>query len=328
MASRLLSYPGRGARPKEKKEEDWEKCRNWLKAITPFSAKVPSLSEITTEYELHQYLKDGTELCRVIGLITTNQTLAGITYRTSSISNLEEKNIKLFVAHVAKELKITNIFGSHMEQVFRKFENFYKVLEGLSKISKKLERSLDVPGFDGVKKNQSVTYEAEDEDEINVVYEKLYNDEDEKKEQIYVEYIKCKDPTDLFEAINEFAEVNKSFIKRVLQNLKTNFVEKNTNSLLHKNFFPELRINELLLLHEDIDKEFEKMKISYIQVGSIFEMFRDRFLIYCAVSSKLKTMQEFLADQMANNINIRETISKLEKSAAKSMLVKDDRYYM
>ena len=299
-----------------------------MKAITPFSAKVPSLSEITTEYELHQYLKDGTELCRVIGLITTKQTLAGITYRTSSISNLEEKNIKLFVAHVEKELNITNIFGSHMEQVFRKFENFYKVLEGLSKISKKLERSLDVPGFDGVKKSQSVTYEAEDEDEINVVYEKLYNDEDEKKEQIYVEYIKCKDPTDLFEAINEFAEVNKSFIKRVLQNLKTNFVEKNTNSLLHKNFFPELRINELLLLHEDIDKEFEKMKISYIQVGSIFEMFRDRFLIYCAVSSKLKTMQEFLADQMANNINIRETISELEISAAKSMLVKDDRYYM
>ena len=121
------------------------------------------------------------------------------------------------------------------------------------------------------------------------------------------------------------AEVNKSSIKRVLQNLKTNFVEKNTNSLLRNNFFPSLKIDELLLLHEDIDKEFEAMKISYIKVGSIFETFQDRFLIYCSVSSKLKTMQEFLADQMANNIEIRESISELEKSASKSIVAKDDR---
>ena len=116
------------------------------------------------------------------------------------------------------------------------------------------------------------------------------------------------------------AEVNKSFIKRVLQNLKINFVEKNTNSLLRNNFFPSLKIDELLLLHEDIDKEFEAMKISYIKVGSIFENFQDRFLIYCSVSSKLKTMQEFPADQMANNVEIRESISELEKSSAKNMV--------
>ena len=152
MAFRLWSSPGGGTRPKDKKLADWEKCRNWLKAVTPISAKVPSLNEITTEYELHQYLKDGTELCRVIGLVTSKQVLAGITYRTNTISNLEEKNIKLFISYVEKELNISNIFGLQREQVFRKFESFYKVLEGVSKISKQLEKNINVPGFGGVKK--------------------------------------------------------------------------------------------------------------------------------------------------------------------------------
>eukprot|EP00092_Neocalanus_flemingeri_P013360 GFUD01014404.1.p1 GENE.GFUD01014404.1~~GFUD01014404.1.p1 ORF type:complete len:1194 (+),score=272.25 GFUD01014404.1:67-3648(+) len=326
MASSLWSSSGGGARPKEIKEADWEKCRKWLnnKTVTPTSAKLPGLDEVTTEYELYQYLKDGTELCRVIGLITSKHVLEGITYRTNNISNLEEKNVKLFISYVERELKLQNIFGSRNEQVFRKFESFYKVLEGLSKISKQLERKINVPGFDGVRKGQTLTYEAEDEDEINVVYEKLYND-DEKMDQIYGEYIGCKDPTDLDEAMNEMTQVNQSFIKRVLKNLKTNFVEKNTNTLLCENFFPSLKINNLLLLHEDLDKEFETMNVSYINIGSIFENFRDKFLIYCSVSSKLKTMQEFLADQMANNIDIRESISGLEKSAGKSIVGKDDR---
>ena len=314
-----------GARPKQKKEKDWEKCRNWLRAITPRSAKIPSLDEITNDFELYQYLKDGTELCRVIGLITNERVLDGITYRTSSISNLEEKNIKLFISTVERELKIEDIFSKHREQVFRKFENFYKVLDGLSKISKQVEKNINVPGFDGVKKTQSGTYEAEDEDEVNVVYDKLKS-EDEKIEQTYVEYITCKDPTDLFEAINEITEVNKNFIKRVLQNLKNNFIEKNTNLLLRKQFFPELKIDDLLHLHEDIAKEFDTMKLSYIKIGSIFEMFQVRFLIYCSVCSKLNKMQDFLADQMANNINIREAISELEKGAAKNILVKDAKY--
>ena len=95
--------------------------------------------------------------------------------------------------------------------------------------------------------------------------------------------------------------------------------------MLCENFFPNLKTQELLLLHEDLDKEFETMNVSQIKIGSIFENFRDKFLIYCTVSSKLKTMQEFLADQMANNIDIKNSISGLEKSAAKSFAAKDDR---
>ena len=52
---------------KEKPLEDWERCRNWLadRRVTPSSAKIPSLGQLTEEYELHTYLKDGTELCRL-----------------------------------------------------------------------------------------------------------------------------------------------------------------------------------------------------------------------------------------------------------------------
>ena len=64
-------------------EEDWEKARAWLahEKVTKMSAKVPGLTDISDEMGLYNYLKDGTELCRVIGLVTRGQVLQGITYR-------------------------------------------------------------------------------------------------------------------------------------------------------------------------------------------------------------------------------------------------------
>ena len=95
--------------------EDWQKARDWLKneKLTKATVKVqnytifkwlvwviifqyfnierlrqiklpcqvPNLSEIRTEFELYTYLKDGTELCRAIGLATQGRVLDGIFYR-------------------------------------------------------------------------------------------------------------------------------------------------------------------------------------------------------------------------------------------------------
>ena len=80
--------------------QDWEVARHWLsqKKITPMSAKVtyhslgknmgtflllqvPCLQDMTKASELYDYLKDGTELCRMIGLVTKGHVLEGITYR-------------------------------------------------------------------------------------------------------------------------------------------------------------------------------------------------------------------------------------------------------
>ena len=63
--------------------EDWGKARDWLanERVTKMSAKVPSLAEIRTKEGLYNYLKDGTELCRVIGTVTNGQLPEGIIYR-------------------------------------------------------------------------------------------------------------------------------------------------------------------------------------------------------------------------------------------------------
>ena len=42
---------------------------------------MPGLADLKKESELYTYLKDGTELCRMIGLVTKGQVLEGITYR-------------------------------------------------------------------------------------------------------------------------------------------------------------------------------------------------------------------------------------------------------
>ena len=45
------------------------------------SSQVPDLSNIKTEAELYTYLKDGTELCRMIGIVTKGTVLEKTTYR-------------------------------------------------------------------------------------------------------------------------------------------------------------------------------------------------------------------------------------------------------
>ena len=80
--------------------EDWQKARDWLKnekltkatvkvhnfclfvcRHTRIPCQVPNLHNISTEFELYTYLKDGTELCRAIGLATQGRVLSGIFYR-------------------------------------------------------------------------------------------------------------------------------------------------------------------------------------------------------------------------------------------------------
>ena len=68
--------------PSSEFKEDWQKAQGWLanEKVTKMSAKVPSLEEIKDEEGLYNYLKDGTELCRVIGIVTKGQLPEGITY--------------------------------------------------------------------------------------------------------------------------------------------------------------------------------------------------------------------------------------------------------
>ena len=151
MAREMSFRFGLGRKSTHKNTEYWKGCRDWLnnEKVTPMSPKVPNLSEIQTQYELYNYLKDGTELCRVIGMITEGSIPTDITYRTNNVSNLEEKNVRLFLNLVERNLGIKNVFGKHKEGVFRKYKDFYVVIDGLSEVSKKLleKKLLSIEGF-------------------------------------------------------------------------------------------------------------------------------------------------------------------------------------
>ena len=132
---------------------------------------MPSLADIRTEYELYTYLKDGTELCRMIGLVTTGQVLQGIIYRPNNISTLEEKNISLFLSHVEKELKLSDLFGrENGSQALHKFSNFHIVISGLAKVSEKIQkRDRDIRSFHSSGKATVFSYQTKkEEDEYKV----------------------------------------------------------------------------------------------------------------------------------------------------------------
>ena len=61
---------------------DWLKCRNWLGEISPPSAR--SVKKVSSERELFLYLKDGTELCRIVGVLTQGRVPEEMVYRTQN----------------------------------------------------------------------------------------------------------------------------------------------------------------------------------------------------------------------------------------------------
>ena len=208
---------------------------------------MPSLSDITTEYELYTYLKDGTELCRMIGLLTTGKILAGIIYRPNNITTLEEKNISLFLGHVEEELGLGDLFGKENgSQVLHKFSNFHIVLSGLAKVSEKIHKKDNtIKSFRSTGKATVVGYKEKQKDEEyknNEIHEVCLVE----NWQILVKEKKAL--TNLDYAVEEMIDFNNRFISDILQPLKS-FEEKNTSPNLCKQFFPVFQVEKLLELH-------------------------------------------------------------------------------
>ena len=71
------------------------------------------------------------------------------------MSSLEEYNVNLFLSNLSK-LKIVGVddklFGDKKEAIFREYENFPEVLNGLAKLSRHLEKRTGVKGYDGDKR--------------------------------------------------------------------------------------------------------------------------------------------------------------------------------
>ena len=132
------------------------------------------------------YLKDGSEFCRIIGLLTKGRVPEGIVYRTNNISTLEEKNLVLFIKIVAEEFEgdkvMKDIFkkgikgkekesakGNH--EVFNKFSDFSFVLTGLAKFSQEVKKKYDIPPFTSSGKPTQCNNYEDDNYMSNDVYE-------------------------------------------------------------------------------------------------------------------------------------------------------------
>ena len=229
------------------------------------------------------------------------------------MSTLEEKNIDFFLSHVEKTLNLKRqvVFKGQNVQVFHKFENFHIVLDGLARVSEKLQSKIDVDKFESKARETNFSHE-----EVSaMIYKSKEVDELEYFDEVYTKNVKKeKSVTSLSFAMEELIEFNNTFIKHVLENIKNNFVDQETTHLLESQFFPVLEINKLIKLHQSLKKQLLKVQYSYEEIGDTFDKLKDSFLIYCSVTARLKIANEFLADQMTNSIDTKTCIEKLEKS--------------
>ena len=103
-------------------------------------------------------LKDGAELCRIVGLLTEKKVSEEIVYSTKNVSNNEEKNLTLFLDTVERTTGLKDLFGSLGNKALRKLIFFPRVLSGLSALSKTLfsKQIVKVPYFKTSNKDKEV----------------------------------------------------------------------------------------------------------------------------------------------------------------------------
>ena len=276
---------------------------------------MPSLSEISGQYELYTYLKDGTELCRMIGLLVKQRVLDGIIYRPNNISSLEEKNVSLFISFVETEFKVKSIFGAHGPQVFHKFADFFVVLKGLAILSGKIQRKFKISKFVSSGKKTEVGYEDTDY-KSNMI--QGYNEDNETKTNKIILVKDERGMKGLDYAINEMIGFNERFLKEVLEPLKT-FEKKNTNHLLQRELFPVFKLNKVIALHEKLKHKFEKLPYAYTEIGNYFADVKNDFLVYCEISARMKVAMGFYADQISENEDVRQCVEKMEREIKQTL---------
>ena len=143
---------------------------------------------------------------------------------------------------------------------------------------------------------------SDDEEEAETLDDYITNIADEEEEDDYEE---PPEVLNVEEAVDELRRIHKSYLNRVLISLRDNFQERNEDPLLEANFFPLLRLEDLISLHKDLDTELEILEICHDEIGRVFERFRDRFLVYCQVSEKSHQLLQFLVNQLETSAEIR-----------------------
>ena len=123
-----------------------------------------------SEHDFYVYLKDGTELCRMIGLLTKGLVPEGIIFGSNNISALEEENVALFMKIAIGEFPdMQDLFRTKKSEVFSNFRDFNSVLCGLAKLSQKIKKKYKIPDFTCRRKQ---THGREEENyKLNDIYD-------------------------------------------------------------------------------------------------------------------------------------------------------------
>ena len=94
--------------------------------------------------------------------------------------------------------------------------------------------------------------------------------------------------------------------------LKKYFIDRTSIKLLRESLVCGLRIEELVALHQELENQFEEMQFNHSLIGSIFENYAAKLLIYCRVFAKLKIIMKLIEDQIAYNPEFRQEVEDLE----------------
>ena len=166
----------------------------------------------------------------------------------------------------------------------------------------------------GAKKDPD--YYDDENTEINVLYDDQDNADADYEVLDVSEFDK---PTSLSESIKVVINVlNNNYLEDCLINILINFVNKNTNSLLRDNFFPELQIQELTDLHRNLRDDLKFVEVDFKKIGEVFNKYEEDFLKYCPVVAKMKTLTEFFKDKMSHNEDVINEVNSLKIESMKS----------
>ena len=273
---------------------------------------MPGLSDIRRENELFKYLKDGTELCRMIGLLVKGRVLERIIYNPNNISILEEKNVGLFLNFVKEELGLGNMFGDLGVRVFKSFSNFHIALSGLADLSEKIQKKFKIQRFKSsgsriIFGTFPFTNYAEDSSNAIQGYQEASLDP-------VIEEVKDRS---VDQAINEMIGFNKQFLKKVLRPLKL-FAGTNTDPHLKVEFFQAFQLEKVTKLHEQLKANFDQENV-HKNIGEYFANLKDEFLVYAEIFAGLKIVLVNFADAMSVDGEFKRSVKVLEEKVNESL---------
>ena len=141
------------------------------------------------------------------------------------MSSLEEHNINLFLTNLSK-LKLPNIddklFGEKKEKVFREYENFPEILNGIAKLSRQLEKMTSVRGYEGDRKMRATVRKPRQEGnysylplrgQVNSIYNTNFYEENPYETGIYYgEDCPDEDMGNLGRAFREFFKMHQNYL--------------------------------------------------------------------------------------------------------------------